>query len=158
MKSHYTAIILIFLAGMIVSSLTAFGGENRIYQNKKIKSRTARGYSNHGTIIYNYQEIDHYSDDLVGEELGNLDPKSKVREIHNRIIVNDRIQSEKDELSIGKISVSGTRIKEIDNEVTIKNGISARGDRVSVGSVQIQGGRVDRVLNRVEIKGRVHAE
>ncbi len=134
---------------------------HKSYQQRLNKSRAERGYTNNGTVIYNYQEIDAYSDELEDEEIGHLKTEriGHVREIHNTVIIHGNVDSEKEELAIGKVDLEkpgsgGT----IENDVTITGDVKAQGETLEIGTVRIGGGQYEHVDNSVEIQGDIHAE
>lgn len=134
---------------------------HKTYNQRLIKSRAARNYTNNGTVIYNYQEIDSYDDKISGEEIGNIliDGGSRIREVHNVIIIKDDVESDKDNLDIGKVSVSRSgRIQTINNSVTIDGKVDTSGESMKIGTVQIdRGGRVRSLDNKVVIDGEINA-
>ena len=139
------------------------GGKHihKSYRQRLVKSRADRGYTNHGTEVYNYQEIDAYDDDLDDETLGNIEVEhgSHVREVNNVIIIKGDVESEKDELEIGKVKIRRSgRAGTVNNSVTIDGKLEASGESVSIGSIKVDsGGHLDSLENKVEIHGDLDA-
>ncbi len=128
--------------------------EGRSYQERLVKSRAERGYTNHGTVIYNYQEVDEYSDDLDDETIGVIKPESRVREIHNYVIIRGGVESEKDRLEIGTVTGRSGRDLKVDNSVTIEGDVRTRGKQVDVGTVRTRNAPGE-ITNEVEIRGDI---
>lgn len=132
---------------------------HKTYNQRLTKSRAEEGSTNNGTVIYNYQVIDSYDDSLSGEDIGNLEVEkgSHVRRIHNVVIINDEVESTKNDLEIGKIKVERLgRVRRVDNSVTIKGGIDASGNSIEIGRVRVKkGGRISVMNNQVEIDGDI---
>ena len=134
---------------------------HKTYQQRLTKSRADRNYTNNGTVLYNYQEIDEYSDDLVGEEIGHLEfePGAHVRKVYNTVIIHGDVDSDKDELAIGKVEMdnpgSGGTIQ---NDVTISGDVKTKGETVEIGTVRISKGQFKRINNSVEIEGDINAQ
>jgi len=154
----------IFLLGFIVfppSGMTAGKYVHKNYHQRLVKSRANRGYTNHGTEVYNYHEIDSYDDSIDGEELGNVevDRHSHVRKINNVVIVKGDVKSDKDNLEIGKVKVKRTgHATVINNSVTIDGKIDVSGESMEIGNVKInRGGTIEQVDNKVEIQGDINA-
>ena len=160
-------IFLTIVVCVVFSCLTGrpsyAGGKyvHKTYQQRLVKSRADRGYTNNGTVIYNYQEIDAYDDDLDDETLGNIEVEhgSHVREVNNVIIIKGDVESEKDELEIGKVKIRRSgRAGRVSNSVTIDGKLEASGENVSIGSIRVDsGGTLDSLENRVEIHGDIDA-
>lgn len=150
----------IALAASLVLAHSAVPGmagekyEGRSYQERLVKSRAERGYTNHGTVIYNYQEVDEYSDDLDDETIGVIDPESRVREIHNYVIIRSGVESEKEHLEIGTVTGESGRGLRVDNSVTIEGDVRGRGDQVNVGTVRTRSAPGE-ITNEVDIHGDI---
>jgi len=136
--------------------LHAFAGSDH-YNDMKIESRAKRGYTNHGTVIYNYHEIRHYNDNLSNRTLGNLDVKKKhVRKIYDRTYIQGPVKSSKGKLDIGAISVTGRRGSvSVDNTVTVRGGVKARGKEIKLGTVETSRSNLKEIKNRVNVRGSV---
>ncbi len=129
---------------------------HKTYDQRLIKSRAARGYTNHGKALYNYQEIDTYSDNLKGEEIGHLKVKKRVREVHNVIIVHDDVKSEKEKLAIGKVDMRNSR-GSVNNQVVVHGDIEAESEILEIGTVRSRN-QLKKVGNSVNVKGDIHAK
>ncbi len=154
------ALSLTFFVLLLVSS-SLLAGE--LYQQKLIKSRASRGYDANGTAIYNYVEVDEYSDDLnPGEELGVLDIGAGIREVHNVVIVNGEVNSELNDLKIGTVRSSRrANIRTIDNKLSIDGGVNASGgESVNLGVVNMNNRqrRTTVINNRVDVDGPLRSE
>lgn len=134
---------------------------HKTYNQRLTKSRADRGYTNNGTVIYNYQEIDSFDDSIDGEEIGNIviEHGSRVREVNNVVIIKDDVKSKKDDLAIGKVSVQRSgRAGTINNSVSIDGKIDASGESMEIGTVHVnRGGLVQALDNKVEIDGEIDA-
>ncbi|MDO9041830.1 MAG: hypothetical protein Q7U64_05740 [Desulfocapsaceae bacterium] len=124
------------------------------------KARAEMQYTNRGTKIYNYQEIDKYSDSLVGDKIGIIDFEKEdyehVREVNNSVIIKDDVDSEKDYLGIGVVEANTPgRVKKINNDVTITGDINADGEDVEIGIVRVEQGSVESVNNTTKIEGKI---
>ena len=134
---------------------------HKTYQQRLNKSRAEQGYTNNGTVIYNYKEIGEYSDDLEGEDIGHLKVErgSHVREVHNTVIIHGDVDSEKDALNIGKVEMDRPgRGSTIENDVTVTGDIKTSGQKTEIGTVRIDRGQFGQVDNSVEISGDIHAK
>lgn len=166
MKTLFTCCLLVLLC-LVVPGLTAYpclaSGKHihKSYQQRLVKSRAKRGYTNNGTIVYNYQEIDSYDDDIDDETLGNIEVEhgSHVREVNNVVIIKGDVDSEKDELKIGKVKIHRSgRAGTVNNSVTIDGKLEASGKNVSIGSIKVDGGgNLESLDNKVEIHGDIDA-
>lgn len=158
----FSIFLCVLFSGLTVGSCLASGKHvHKSYQQRLVKSRAERGYTNNGTVLYNYQEIDSYNDDLDDETLGNIEVEhgSHVREINNVIIIKGDVESEKDELEIGKVKIRRSgRAGTVNNSVTIDGKLEASGKNVSIGSIKVDGGgNLESLENKVEIHGDIDA-
>jgi len=134
-----------------------------LYDEIITRSRANRGFTNNGTIIYNYNEIVSECDDecLTEENLGNitLDRNSHVREIHNRIIIDDGIQAFGEDVYIGNITIDRNgSIRNIQNRIRIDGDITSNRDEIRIGDVDInRGGSIEELQNFITIEGDVDA-
>ena len=156
--------ILSLLSPLAILPIYCSASEHHIHKNYKqrlTRSRAKRGYTNNGTVIYNYQEIDGYDDSIEGEEIGNIEVEqgSHVREVNNVVIVKGGVESEKDNLEIGKVTINKSgRAGTVNNSVTIGGDLEASGESVEIGSVHVKhGGKLHSLENKVEIHGGIDA-
>ena len=160
--SVVTVSLSILLAFSLTPSFAVDKHVHKTYNQRLVKSRADRNYTNNGTVIYNYQEIDSYDDSITGEEIGNIviDGGSRIREVHNVVIIKDDVKSGKDNLDIGKVSIDRSgRTGTINNSVTIDGKIDASGESMKIGTVHVnRNGRVQSVDNKVEIDGGINAQ
>ncbi len=147
------------LGSLLFFTTSPWAGSQHIhktYKQRLIKSRAERGYDNHGRALYNFKEIDEYSDDLKGEEIGDLKVGSGVREVYNVVIVHNGIDSEKEELEVGKVKMKSAA-KNVHNEVIVEDGITAESEEMEIGTVKVKSS--DGVIhNEVVIDGNIIAE
>ena len=127
--------------------------EHKSYDKKLVKSRAAKGYDNNGTVIYNYQEVDEYTDELDDETIGVIELEGGVREINNVIIIKGDVESEKDHLKIGTVTGESSDDVTVNNSVTIEGGVNAENEGISLGTVRVGG--ADEVSNEVEVGGDI---
>ena len=155
-------VILVTISILALSSSCFAETNNLVYSKLKVKNRAAIGFTNSGTAMYNYQEIDEYSDELTDEEKGNIELKGElenVREVYNYIDVKKGISDAEDNVTLGTVRAnSGKRVKVIDNTVTVHGGVSGKLKKVSIGGVQIRNTRVRRINSHVSIKGDINAK
>lgn len=166
MKIQFNCCLATFLC-LLICGLTArpclASGKHvhKSYQQRLVKSRAKRGYTNNGTVVYNYQEIDSYSDDLDDDTLGNIEVEhgSHVREVNNVVIIKGDVESEKDKLEIGKVKIKRSgRAGTVNNSVVIDGKLDASGESVSIGSIKVDGGgRLESLDNKIEIHGDIDA-
>ena len=132
----------------------------RTYKQKLIKSRAEKGYTNRGTVLYNYSEVGSYNDGVSSEALGNVEVDSRVREVHNAVIIHDDVKSKKDDLDIGQVKIKKHHSDvEVDNEVVIDGDVNASGETMEIGTVRMgKGGRDINIDNSVQVKGGINAK
>ncbi|HIP38324.1 MAG TPA: hypothetical protein EYG88_02870 [Desulfocapsa sulfexigens] len=156
-----TVAIPIVLIFWLAPSFAADKHVHKTYNQRLVKSRADRNYTNNGTIIYNYQEIDSYDDSISGEQIGNIEIErgSRVRQVNNVIIIKDDVKSKKDTLEIGTVSIKKSgRVGTVNNSVTIDGKIDASGESMEIGTVHVnRSGRVQSLNNKVEIDGGINA-
>jgi hypothetical protein len=136
---------------------------HKTHEQRINKARADMQYTNRGTKIYNYQEIDKYSDSLVGDKIGIIDFEKEgyehVREVNNSVIIKDDVDSEKDYLGIGVVEANTPgRVKKINNDVTITGDVNADGEEVEIGVVRIEQGDAEQINNTTKIEGKITAE
>jgi len=131
--------------------------EPKTYHQTVTKRMEESGFTNRGTVKYNYVEIDKYNDSLGGDEIGyiDLEQDAHVNTVYNSVIIHGDVDSKKDALAIGKIT--GKDARYIQNDVRITGDVSAEGDVVELGTVKLKGGAAQRINNAVEISGDIHA-
>jgi len=155
--------IVVIVIGAFILLGTAFaGGNNFVYNKVKVKNRSAIGFTNSGTAVYNYQEINEYSDELSEQEKGNIQLNGElesVREVYNYINVRKGISGAAGDVTLGRITInSKKKVRVIENVITVNGGISRRGKKISIGGVQIKNTKVGRVTSNITIKGDIHAK
>ena len=158
MRVSIILVVLVFFSHTLCFSET----RNTVYSKVKVKNRSAIGFTNSGTAIYNYQVIDEYSNELSDEEKGNFELNGElenIREVYNHIEVNNGISNINEDVTIGTIKAnSGRKVNVIENNVSVMGGVSGRMENVSIGAVQIKGTRVRRIQNTVRIRGKVDVD
>lgn len=159
---HIAAISVMGIFFLLPSVISHAAEEytSRTYRQKLIKSRAEQGYTNRGKVVYSYSEIDSYNDNLKDEEIGNIDVQSRVRELHNVIIIHDDVRSKKDELAVGHLQFKKPNPNvEIENNITIDGNIKASGESMEIGTVRIDNyGQTEKVDSTVLIKGGINAQ
>ncbi|HAE42416.1 MAG TPA: hypothetical protein DCG34_05780 [Clostridiales bacterium] len=157
------ALLLSVMVGLLVVSADyshATEG-SATYKTNIIKGRAAKGYTNRGTAVYNYVEINKYNDGIGGEEIGNLDVKSNVREVHNGVVIKNGVKSKKEDLDIGKIEVKKPHSSlEVDNNVVVKGSVKASSAKdIELGTVSMgnNGTTTKDVDSNVHVKGGINA-
>ena len=158
MKRSWTGIIILLLA-MVSTGEAAEEYTGRSYNQKIIKSRADRGYTNRGQVLYKYSEVGAYHDGIDDEKIGNLEVDSSVREVHNVTIIHGDVKSKKKDLEVGHLDFKKSRqVTDVDNEVVIDGDVSASGESMEIGTVRMgNGGNSKNIENSVTIKGDVNA-
>lgn len=146
------------LVAMVIQLCLFANADAETTSEKLIRSRAKRGVSHGGTVVYNYNRVTKYDDELSAEALGNilLDKRSRVRRIFNAVNIEGKVNAA-DGIAIGNFALEQAHIHEAINFVDIKGAIDAHGG-THIGNIEVNNSTsINNILNCVHIRGDIDA-
>ena len=131
-----------------------------IYQLKKIKNRSSRGFTANGTVIYQYTRVDRRARPEDAANVGNVDVgrRSHVRDVYNRTVIDRNLNVRNQSVSIGEVTVNGANtLDSVDNRTRVSGDLTSSGGQVNTGNIKTHGNaRINNLRNSVTVQGNVN--
>ncbi|MEG3618765.1 hypothetical protein V5T82_09885 [Magnetovibrio sp. PR-2] len=131
-----------------------------IYQLKKIKNRSSRGFTANGTVVYQYTRVDRRAKPEDAAKVGNINvgKRSHVRDVYNRTVIDRNLNLQNKSVSIGEVTINGANtLNSVDNRTQVSGDLSSSGGQINTGNIKTHGNaRINTLRNSVTVQGNVN--